>query len=133
MPTSPRRSQERLGVRPVLQPMNLDTLPGSSAVAEWDLAFPGRSLTPPELASLEASVPYYEWPVFVIVASTSPAASLTDLAGQRVCVVGGSAGADWLAGRLDCPDGGTHRQSAGIGDHGRADVGRRLPRVTRVR
>ena len=89
----------RLGVRPVLQPMNLGTLPDSSAVADWDLALPGRSLTPAELASLEASVPYYEWPVYVVVASTSSAASPADLAGQRVCVVGGSAGADWLTGR----------------------------------
>ena len=97
----------RLGVRPVLQPMNLDTLPDSSELAEWDLALPGRSLTPTELARLEASVAYYEWPVYVVVASTSPAASLADLTGQRVCVVGGSAGADWLASRSTFQAGGS--------------------------
>jgi len=90
---------ERLGVRPVLQPMNLDALPDPSAAADWDLALPGRSLTTAELARLEASVPYYEWPVYVVVASTSSEVSPADLVGQRVCVVGGSAGADWLAGR----------------------------------
>jgi len=79
--------------------MNLDALPDPSAAADWDLALPGRSLTTAELARLEASVPYYEWPVYVVVASTSSEVSPADLVGQRVCVVGGSAGADWLAGR----------------------------------
>jgi ABC-type amino acid transport substrate-binding protein len=90
---------EHLGVRPALQPMNLDTLPGLAAGADWDLALPGRSLTAPELAQFEASVPYYEWPVLAVVASSSPAASLANLTGQRVCVVAGSAGADWIGGR----------------------------------
>jgi ABC-type amino acid transport substrate-binding protein len=98
---------ERLGVRPVLQAMNLETLPDSPAAAEWDLAFPGRSLTPAELARLEASVPYYEWAVYVVVSSTSSASSPADLAGQQVCVVGGSAGADWLVGQLNVQSAGS--------------------------
>lgn len=89
---------DQLGVRPAIQPTNIGTLLDPATETGWDIALPSRSLTSAELARLDATNPYYAWPVYLVVESASSIGSTADLAGQRVCVVTGSAGADWLAG-----------------------------------
>ncbi len=70
------------------------------AVDGWDIAMPSRALTAAELSAQKTSTPYYYWPVYLAVSSTSTITAPADLAGQRICAVGGSAGQAWLAGTL---------------------------------
>jgi ABC-type amino acid transport substrate-binding protein len=62
----------------------------------WDLALPGHSAA--TLGGVRASDPYSWWPVWLAAPEGSPVTDLASLGAGRVCVVGGSAGASWLAG-----------------------------------
>jgi ABC-type amino acid transport substrate-binding protein len=62
----------------------------------WDLALPGHAAA--TLGGAQASNPYAWWPVWLAAPEGSPVTDLASLGAARVCVVGGSAGASWLAG-----------------------------------
>jgi ABC-type amino acid transport substrate-binding protein len=64
------------------------------------LGMPSRAIPAADAAQLIETRPYYRWPVYLIVPGTGGGVTATDdLAGSRVCVVPGTAGEAWLAGR----------------------------------
>ena len=90
----------RLGVRleiVVVDPADMAT---SSATGDWDLAMPSSSLVSrsPLFTPTDA---YYAFPSFLVVSDGSAAQTPADLAGTRICVVRGSAGEAWIAGRVE--------------------------------
>ena len=64
----------------------------------WDVALPSTWLSSSTIDDLGVTVPYYAWPAFVL-AGTGSAGQVSDLAGQSICVVPGSSGEAWVAGR----------------------------------
>jgi ABC-type amino acid transport substrate-binding protein len=64
----------------------------------WDLALPGHAAA--TLGGVQASDPYAWWPVWLAAPEGSPVTDIASLGAARVCVVGGSAGASWLAGGM---------------------------------
>ena len=82
-----------------------DMLGASSTGSDWDVALPSALLTADQSARFTGSGAYYYWPVHLLVPTASTVAVATDLGGKRICVVAGSSGEAWLAGRL--PSGAT--------------------------
>jgi ABC-type amino acid transport substrate-binding protein len=82
----------QLGLRAIVTPMPPDRFVSSP----WQLALPGHAAT--TLGGSQASEPYAWWPVWLAVPADSAVTELGALASARVCVVSGTAGADWLAG-----------------------------------
>jgi ABC-type amino acid transport substrate-binding protein len=87
---------QELTLRPEIVALRPEAIISGSST--WDLALPSRAI-PPDAAGLSASRPYYSWPAWLFVPSDSQLSAVDDLAGEAVCVVTRSAGADWLAGR----------------------------------
>jgi hypothetical protein len=83
---------ERLGLKAQVTAVAPDAFPSSS----WNLALPGHSIG--SLSAVDASDPYAWWPVWLAAPAGSPVTDVTALGTARVCVVRGSAGADWLSG-----------------------------------
>jgi polar amino acid transport system substrate-binding protein len=77
-----------------------DMLGAGSAGSDWDVALPSSLLTTDQAARFTGSGAYYYWPVHLLVPTASTVAAATDLGGKRICVVAGSSGEAWLAGRL---------------------------------
>jgi ABC-type amino acid transport substrate-binding protein len=63
----------------------------------WDVGLPSSAVEPGTFAT---TVPYYYWPVRLIVPTGSTAVATSDLAGTTMCVVTGSGGEAWLDGRF---------------------------------
>jgi ABC-type amino acid transport substrate-binding protein len=72
--------------------------PGSLGSGTWELALPGHG---GQRLGGSVSQPYAYWPVWLAAPDGSRVTDLASLATARVCVVAGSAGADWLAGSAD--------------------------------
>ena len=72
----------------------------ASAGSDWDVAFPSSLLSTDQTAQFTSSLAYYYWPVYLLVPAASTVAAATDLGGKPICVVAGSSGEAWLAGRL---------------------------------
>ena len=89
----------RLGVRLEIVVVDAADMGTSAATGDWDLAMPSSSLvsTSPSFTPTEA---YYAFPSFLVVSDGSAAQTPADLAGTRMCVVRGSAGEAWIAGRV---------------------------------
>jgi ABC-type amino acid transport substrate-binding protein len=67
-----------------------------------------------------ASDPYYAWPSWLVVADDATVTSIDELAGATICVVSGSAGADWVAGtatgaKVQAPSGAVALEAADDG------------------
>jgi ABC-type amino acid transport substrate-binding protein len=73
-------------------------MPGMATSGTWDIAMPSSAVIA-ESQSFAPSDPYYSFPVFELVPVASTASVPGDLAGLRLCVVGGSAAEAWIAGR----------------------------------
>ncbi len=86
-----RAIAEQLGVRANVHAV----APGSFSAGSWDMALPGHGAG--TLDAVEATQPYAYWPIWLATAVGSSVTDVASLDSARVCVVGGSAGADWLA------------------------------------
>ena len=85
----------RLGLRVELTFIPVDEmLAGRGA---WDIALPSSAV---EAGGFATSIPYYHWPVRLVVPAGSTAAVPADLSGTTICVVTGSGGEAWLDGRF---------------------------------
>ena len=86
----------RLGLRVerIVQPVDQMLADGEPT---WQVALPSRSLSADESARYIVSIPYYQWPGYVLVRRSGPA----DLAGATLCVVAGSIGESWALGLSD--------------------------------
>jgi ABC-type amino acid transport substrate-binding protein len=89
---------ERLDLRSELVVRTVSEMVGTDHAA-WDLAFPSDGRIGGE--GFITSFPYYYWPVYLLVPTTSTASVPSDLDGDRICVVDGSAGQTWISGTLD--------------------------------
>jgi ABC-type amino acid transport substrate-binding protein len=98
-----RAVAEQLGVRDDVSAIPTAEILGGDGA--WELAFPSRVLQA-DGTGLSVSVPYYGWPSWLVVANGSDVTDVAQLPGLPICVVSGTAGADWLAGTRD-PDVGT--------------------------
>ena len=76
----------------VVLPVDEMLAEGGSA---WDVAMPSAA-EPPTDERFVSTEPYYAWPVYVLVSTSSSAARVDDLDGRSVCAVTGSPGAAWL-------------------------------------
>jgi ABC-type amino acid transport substrate-binding protein len=61
----------------------------------WQLGMPGVQIDSTTKGAFLPTIAYYHWPHFLVVSAAEAATSLSDLAGQTVCVVGGSASEAW--------------------------------------
>lgn len=86
----------QLGLRPELVLLPPEEIVGDSSA--WDVALISRPL-PTAVTVSRTGQPYYLWPSWLVLSSSSQAEGLEDLAGEVICVVDGSVGAHWLAGR----------------------------------
>jgi ABC-type amino acid transport substrate-binding protein len=107
----------RLGVRLEIVVVDAADMATSAATDDWDLAMPSSSQVS-TAASLTPTDAYYAFPSFVVVSDGSAAQTPADLGGTRICVVRGSAGEAWIAGRFEGaigapPPGTTGRVEAG--------------------
>jgi ABC-type amino acid transport substrate-binding protein len=84
-----------LGVRPIVTAMPAAEI--LAGAGQWDLGFPSRTVT--AIADLAPTSAYYGWPVWLAVAPAFKGDDLSALEGRLVCVVSGTAGTDWVAGR----------------------------------
>lgn len=84
-----------LGLRVELHLMSPDSILRGEGT--WELALPSHAL-PNDLVRAVAGPRYYLWPAWLVVRTESPAGSVADLGGARICVVVDSPGAAWLAG-----------------------------------
>jgi ABC-type amino acid transport substrate-binding protein len=65
---------------------------------DWDVAMPS-SLVEEQLSdTFVLTTPYYHWPLYVVVPSSSAVEQISDLDGSTVCAVEGSPGESWLSG-----------------------------------
>lgn len=89
----------KLGLIPTVVPVNASEMPGDGGTT-WDVGMPSDAVIASD-SRLVAGSAYYRWPVYLVVPATSSATAITDLAGKRICVTEGSAGAGWLDHRAD--------------------------------
>jgi ABC-type amino acid transport substrate-binding protein len=87
----------RLGLAVEIVPIAAGTMLMPEQVDRWDVALPSVPQDTVDTGRFEPSVPYYSWPHFLLVPSSSAASSLQDLAGQPICAVQGDSGERWLA------------------------------------
>ncbi|HUG47904.1 MAG TPA: ABC transporter substrate-binding protein [Candidatus Limnocylindria bacterium] len=85
-----------LALRPTISARHPDEVVATADA--WDVALPSKALDLPE-SNFRTSHPYYAWPVWLVVAADSSVDAVEQLAGETICVVSGSVGADWLLGR----------------------------------
>lgn len=81
------------------------TVPHAATMADgdWQISLdPAASMLESWSGSF-ASRPIYFWPVHVVVPADSPLESVAGLSGSGICVVSGSSGEAWLAGRAGGP------------------------------
>jgi cystine transport system substrate-binding protein len=90
---------EHLGVRTELVFLDASSILSAPADAQWDVALPSVARWQVDTSRFLVGVPYYFWPHRLVVADTSTAIGVADLAGDRVCAVAGDAGESWLRGR----------------------------------
>jgi|GEM_PF-5664552 ABC-type amino acid transport substrate-binding protein len=64
----------------------------------WDVALPSVPSWTIDGSAFSQSDPYYWWPHFLVVPTSSSATGIGDLAAGPICVVAGSAGEAWLEG-----------------------------------
>jgi ABC-type amino acid transport substrate-binding protein len=91
----------QLGMQADVTPLD----PNSFAAGSWDLALAGHARQ--SLTGVLVSEPYAWWPVWLAVPEASSLTDVAGISGARVCVVAGSAGADWLDGRVAGVGGGS--------------------------
>jgi polar amino acid transport system substrate-binding protein len=63
-----------------------------------DLALPSDARIGADSTATAVSIPYYHWPVYLVVGQASAATTPSHLDGGTVCVAAGSAADGWLAG-----------------------------------
>ncbi|HEX6867344.1 MAG TPA: transporter substrate-binding domain-containing protein, partial [Candidatus Limnocylindrales bacterium] len=68
----------------------------SGSGGPWDIGLPSGPAPALDDPTIASSEPYYYWPRYLLVHERSDARTVADLAGQRVCAVGGDAGEAWL-------------------------------------
>jgi ABC-type amino acid transport substrate-binding protein len=88
----------RMGLQAEVTPVDSVT---ALAGGSWTVALPSTRVGADLVARWAASEPYYHWPISVVVPAASGARAPDDLAGLSVCVVAGTTGEAWLAGRPD--------------------------------
>ncbi len=89
----------RLGLRTLLQVVPADQMVGG-ANGGWDAALPSTVLSRDGADRFQSTSPYYNWPVYILVAASSGSRSMSDLDGATICAETGSVGESWLLGRL---------------------------------
>jgi polar amino acid transport system substrate-binding protein len=87
---------ERLGVEFHVDIAPASDLVSSSASWSWDLALPSVGVSAIDPTRFASSAPYYYWPHYLLVESTSGYKRASDLAGLAICVVAADAGESWL-------------------------------------
>ena len=88
----------RMGLQAEVTPADrMTALAGGS----WTVALPSTRVGADLAGRWAASEPYYHWPISVVVPTDSDVRSLDALSGLPVCVVAGTTGEAWLAGRPD--------------------------------
>jgi ABC-type amino acid transport substrate-binding protein len=88
----------RMGLQAEVTPADRMTALGGGS---WTVALPSTKVGADLADRWAASMPYYHWPVSVVVPTDSDLRSLDALAGLPVCVVAGTTGEAWLVGRPD--------------------------------
>lgn len=88
---------DRLALDTELAVIPLEEMVGGRTRA-WDIAMPSTWLPSESMSDVESTSPYYYWPFYVLVPSSSTASEMADLEGEAICVVAGSTGEAWLAG-----------------------------------
>ncbi len=89
----------RLGVRLEIVVVDAADMGASALNSHWDVAMPSSS----RLSTIAAFTPteaYYAFPSFLVVQDGSVVQTPADLGGARVCIVRGSPGEAWVAGRV---------------------------------
>jgi ABC-type amino acid transport substrate-binding protein len=66
--------------------------------AKWDIALPSVPTWSIDSGAFLATEPYYYWPHWLLVPTSSKAAGIADVAAGPICAVQGDAGGDWLRG-----------------------------------
>lgn len=87
---------EELGVHVEFVVLPVDEMLAAGAPA-WDVAMPSAA-EPAAADRFVSTGPYYSWPVYVLVPTSSSAEGADDLDGRNVCAVTGSSGEAWLQG-----------------------------------
>jgi ABC-type amino acid transport substrate-binding protein len=85
---------QELGFRVEFVVIPVDEMLAEGASA-WDVAMPSAA-EPATMDRFVSSQPYYSWPVYVLVPTSSSAERADDLDGRSVCAVTGSPGEAWL-------------------------------------
>jgi cystine transport system substrate-binding protein len=90
-----RQLGDQLALRTDIMPLTIVEMLDPAGQA-WDVAMPSSRVPDEGAGAFLSTEPYYYWPFYVLVRSTSDARDMADLDGSTICVVRDSAGEDWL-------------------------------------
>jgi ABC-type amino acid transport substrate-binding protein len=110
---------DRLGLRTELTVLSVDQV--LTQPHNWDIALPSTSFPVGSASRFDSTASYYYWPFYLLVPIASAVGDSSDLAGETICAVAGSAGEGWLAPPIDRPPDSVMQAPTGVRIHSLED------------